>query len=531
MSDITATAIPAPTAPAQDAVSLKTWVGVWGAIVGAFIAVLNIQVTNSALQHIQGGIGTGGANGAWISTSYLIGEIIVIPLTGFLSQVFSMRRYFITNLVLFLIFSVLCAFAQNLGQMVVFRALQGFTGGVMIPMAFTHMAMSLPPSKQPIGMAGFALSATFAPAIGPTIGGWLTENFGWEFIFYMNLVPGLVMLVALLWALKPEAMKLDLLKKGDWTGIATLAVGLGALQTVLEEGNQEDWFGSDLIVRLTIVAVIGLALFVWIELHKPNPVVNLRLLTRRNFGFGTFANFFLGFGLYGSGFLLSLYLAQSQGYDAQQIGEVLMWTGLPQLVIIPFVPKLMQKFDARVLVSGGLILFAVSCFMNLWLSHNYAADQLLIPNIVRAVGMAFVLTPLSALAMAGMERANTPAASGLFNMTRNLGGAFGTATLVTFFTQREQFHSSIINSHVSLTDPQTVNRIAQLKQHFMSMGMTDPVAAGHQAIIAIGKTIKAQATLMGFSDTFALLGAMLVIAAVSVAFLKKAQPGGGGGAH
>jgi DHA2 family multidrug resistance protein len=326
-------------------------------------------------------------------------------------------------------------------------------------------------------------------------------------------------------------MKLDLLKNGDWIGIATLAIGLGALQTVLEEGNQEDWFGSDFIVRLSVIATVFLSLFIWIELHKPNPVVNLRLLTRRNFGFGTLSNFFLGFGLYGSGFLLSLYLAQSQGYDAQQIGSVLMWTGLPQLVIIPFVPRLMQKFDARVLVGVGLLLFALSCFQNLWLSRDYAADQLLIPNITRALGMAFVLTPLSALAMAGMERANTAAASGLFNMTRNLGGAFGTATLVTFFTKREQFHSAIINSHVSLTDPETVNRIAQMKQHFLSMGMTDPVAAGHQAIIAIGKAIRGQATFMGFSDTFALLGTMLVLAAIFVAFLKKAQPGGGGGAH
>lgn len=517
-------------APAEGTVSLKTWVGVWGSIVGAFIAVLNIQVTNSALLHIEGGIGTGGANGAWISTSYLIGEIIVIPLTGFLSQVFSVRRYFIVNLILFLIFSVLCAFAGNLGEMVVFRALQGFTGGVMIPLAFTLTVTSLPPSKQAIGMAGFALSATFAPAIGPTIGGWLTENFGWEYIFYLNLVPGSVMLAALWWALKPEPMRLDLLRKGDWTGIATLAMGLGALQTVLEEGNQEDWFGSTLIVRLTIVAAISLALFIWIELTKPNPVVNLRLLLRRNFGFGTFSNFFLGFGLYGSGFLLSLYLAQAQHYDAQQIGEVLMWTGLPQLLIIPFVPVIMRKFDSRVLVSGGLVLFAISCFMNMWLSRDYAADQLLLPNIIRAVGFAFVLTPLSALAMAGMEHANAAAASGLFNMMRNLGGAFGTAMLVTFYTKREQFHSAVINTHVSLGDPETVSRLESLKQYFMSQGVSDPVAAGRQAIIAVARTVRAQAELMGFADTFALLGVMLVIAAVSVAFLKKAN-GGGAGAH
>jgi DHA2 family multidrug resistance protein len=190
----------------------------------------------------------------------------------------------------------------------------------------------------------------------------------------------------------------------------------------------------------------------------------------------------------------------------------------------------MRMVDGRVLVSGGLVLFAVSCFMNLWLSRDYAADQLLLPNIIRAVGFAFILTPLSALAMAGMERANAAAASGLFNMMRNLGGAFGTAMLVTFYTKREQFHSAIINSHVSLGDPETTARLAALKQYFMTHGLSDPVAAGRQAIITIGRTVRAQAELMGFADTFALLGVMLVIAAVSVAFLKKAN-GSGAGAH
>ncbi len=515
--------------PVDETVSFKTWVMVFGAILGAFVAVLNIQVTNSSLLHIEGGIGTGGANGAWISTSYLIGEIIVIPLAAYLAQVFSLRRYFITNIILFLIFSVLCAFATNLGEMVVFRALQGFTGGVMIPLAFTLAATTLPDSKKPIGMAGFAISATFAPAVGPTIGGYLTDTFGWQYIFYLNLIPGAVMLAALLWTLKPEPMKLHLLKTGDWTGIATMAIGLGALQTVLEEGNQEDWFGSAMIVRLTITAVIALSLFIWIELTKANPLVNLRLLTRRNFGFGTFSNFFLGFGLYGSGFLLSQYLAQAQGYNAQQIGEVLMWTGLPQLFIIPFIPKIMGKVDNRLLVATGLTVFAISCFMNLAITSDYAADQLFLPNVIRALGMSLVMTPLSALAMMGIAMSDVGSASGLFNMTRNLGGAFGTAVLVTFLTKREQFHSNIINSNVSLSDPETVSRLAGLTQHFMSLG-ADSATAAQQALVSIGHIIKGQAYLMGFADTFALLGVMLVLGAVSVVFLKKAG-GSAAGAH
>ena len=513
-----------------DQVPLKTWIGVWGATLGAFMAVLNIQITNSALHNIEGGIGTGGTNGAWISTAYLIGEIIVIPLTDFLSRVFSMRRYLLVNVVLFLMFSVACAFSQNLGQMIVLRGLQGFTGGVLIPLAFTIMAISLPLSKRPIGMAGFALSATFAPAIGPTIGGYLTENYGWEWIFYLNIVPGVVMFAALFWALPASPMKLDLLKRGDWLGIGVLAVALASLQTVLEEGNQEDWFGSAFIVKLSIVAAIASAAFIWIELTRPEPVVNLRLLTDRNFGFGSISNFFLGFGLYGSGFLLAQYLAQAQGYNSQQIGAVVMWTGLPQLVLIPLVPLLLKKIDGRVLVSAGLTLFAVSCFMNLELSRNTAADQLFLPNVIRAVGMAVVLGPLAGLATAGIARVDMGGASGLFNMMRNIGGAFGTAMLLTFYTQREQYHSNVINANVSLVDPATRARLSALTQHFITQG-SDATEAGRQAVIAIGHTIRAQATLMGFGDTFGLLGVMLVFAALSVLLLKKAGAPSSSAAH
>jgi len=202
---------------------------VLGATLGAFMAVLNIQITNSALANIEGGIGTGGVNGAWISTAYLIGEIIVIPLTDFLSRAFSPRRFLLGNIILFTLFSILCAFAANLGQMITLRALQGFTGGVLIPLAFTIIVTLLPKSKQPIGLALFAIGATFAPAIGPTIGGYLTETYNWHYVFYLNAVPGAMMFAALYWALEPAPMNLRLLKDGDWTGIATLAIGLAAL--------------------------------------------------------------------------------------------------------------------------------------------------------------------------------------------------------------------------------------------------------------------------------------------------------------
>ena len=355
----------------------KVWLAVIGATLGAFMAVLNIQIVNASLPDIQGAIGAGIDDGGWISTSYLVAEIVVIPLSGLLAPVFSMRRYLLANTVLFLVFSAACAFAQDLPQMIVLRAMQGFSGGVLIPLAFTIILTMLPRAKQPIGLAMFAVSATFAPAIGPTIGGYLTENCGWQYIFYVNLVPGAIMLATLVPSLPRAPMQLGLLRDGDWPGIVTMAIGLGSLQTVLEEGNKDDWFGSPFIVRLSVVAAIALSLFIWIELTTQKPLLNLRLLLRRNFGLGSVSNFLLGVALYGSVYLLPNYLSQMQGYNAEQIGMVLAWTGLPQLLIIPFVPLLMRRFDARLLVALGLCLFAASYFMNINMDQNYSGPQLL----------------------------------------------------------------------------------------------------------------------------------------------------------
>jgi DHA2 family multidrug resistance protein len=240
-----------PPAAANRA-SVTTWIAVLAAMIGSFMAILNIQITNASLLNIEGGIGTGVDNGSWISTSYLIGEIVVIPLTDFLSRVFSFRRYMIASAALFAAFSVACAFTHDLPSMIAMRGLQGFAGGVLIPMAFTLVLTKLPKPQQPVGLAIFALSVTFAPAIGPTIGGYLTENYGWQTIFFVNVIPTAIMVGALYLTLERAPMQLKLLKEGDWTGILTMAIGLSALQTVLEEGNKDDWFASPFIQRLAV---------------------------------------------------------------------------------------------------------------------------------------------------------------------------------------------------------------------------------------------------------------------------------------
>ncbi len=529
-SAVSASGASAPVArPAMS--PLRMWTAVVGSTLGAFMAVLNIQIVNASLADIQGAIGAGTDDGGWISTSYLIAEIVVIPLSAWLARVFSVRIYLLTNAIFFLLFSVGCAFAANLQQMIVLRAIQGFSGGVLIPMAFTIIITLLPKPKQPIGLALFALSATFAPAIGPTIGGYLTENWGWEYIFYVNLVPGILM-VGMLWASLDRApMNLSLLAKGDWPGIITMAVGLAALQTVLEEGNKDDWFGSPFIVRLSVIATVSLTLFLIIELRAAHPLLNLRLLARRNFGFGIVANFLMGVALYGSVFILPIYLTRIQGYNSEQIGMVLAWTGIPQLILIPLVPRLMKRVDARLLIVVGFALFAASNFMNIYMTSNYASDQLFWPNIVRAVGQALAFTPLTAIATAGIEQENAGSASALFNMMRNLGGAVGIAALQTFLTKREQFHSNILTNSVSAFEEATRARVANLTNYFMNHGVSDQALATHKAIVAIAASLRKQANIMAFSDTFFLLGVALVIALVASLLLKKPGHLSGGAAH
>ena len=523
---------PIPVAATRQGASARDWIAVGACMIGAFMAILNIQITNASLLDIEGGIGTGVDNGAWISTSYLIGEIVVIPLTDYLSRVFSFRRYLLVNAVLFPLFSIGCAFTHDLGSMIVMRGLQGFAGGILIPMAFTMVLTKLPKVQQPIGLAIFALSVTFAPAIGPTIGGYMTENYGWQTIFFINAVPSAVMVLALALTLDKTPMQLGLLRQGDWAGIVTMAIGLAAFQTVLEEGNKDDWFASPFIFRLGIVAAVFLGAFVAIELTVEKPLVNLPLLARRNFGIGVLVNVLVGFALFGSVYILPQYLGQVQHYNAEQIGNVLAWTGLPQLLLIPLVPLLMKRFDARYIGFLGIAIFAASCFMDTTLSLDTAGDQFWIPNIVRAIGQALVLTPISAITTAGIAPSEAGAASGLSNMLRNLGGAVGTATLATVLTKREQFHSNIIGSSVNLFRDEVRQRLDTMTSYFMSHGISDRAAATRQAIVALGNTVKRQALIMGFSDTFAVIGVLLAIAAVALLFAKKAQPGAGGaGAH
>jgi DHA2 family multidrug resistance protein len=525
-----ATAIQASGTPAADAIPARSWIAVMGGMLGAFMAVLNIQVVNSSLANIQGGLGASLDEGSWISTSYLIAEIIVIPLTGWLAQVFGLKRYILGNVALFVAFSMACAFAPNLETMILLRALGGFFGGALIPVAFSIILTLLPPAKRMIGFALFGLTATQAPSVGPALGGWLTDNYGWEYIFYLQIVPGAIMFLMLMRGLDGAPLRLSLLKKGDWLGIGCMAVGLAALELMLEEGNREDWFESEFIVRAGAVAAVFLTAFVVLQLTRKEPFVDLKLFKDRNFAVGSTINTILGIGVFGTVYLVPNYLAQVQGFSSFQIGETMMWLGFPQLIIVPLVLRLSARVDGRVLIGIGCAMFAASCFMNIHMTADSAYDQMKWSNIVRALGLPFIMQPVSGAAMAGIAAAQAGSASGLFNVMRNLGGAVGIALVGAVLTWRQHFHSNVIGEHLSVLDPATQERMAALSSQFAASG-AGPELAELRAVAAMAGAARRESFVMAFSDCFFLIGAAFVVALALVILLRRAEPGGAGGGH
>jgi DHA2 family multidrug resistance protein len=499
-------------------------------MLGAFMAVLDIQITNASIRDISGAIGATLDESSWISIAYLVPEIIVIPLTAWIASIFGLRRYLMATSILFLIFSVLCGQAWSLGSMIVFRAGQGFFGGALIPLGFTAVLQMLPQSKHAIGFSLFGLTAMFAPSIGPSIGGWLTDNWGWEWNFYLNLLFGPFLIAAVWYGFPAVPIRWEKLRQVDGWGIALMAIGLGALTTFLEEGTRDDWFGSAFITRLAIVAAIALPLFVIWQLRAKTPVTDLRLLGTRNFGLGSVINLVLGASLYGSIFLLPLYLGSVQGYGAADIGATLIWGGMPQLLIIPFLPWFMRRIDARWLIAYGLVMFGASCLLNTSMSADFAHDQLRWSLFIRALGQPFILIPVSALATTGLPQAKTAGASGLFNMLRNLGGSLGIALLSALLTIRERFHSNRLGEAISVYNPLTQERLNALTAKFVSAG-SDVGTAGQQAIAALDGVVRREATLMAFNDCFQLLGIVLIAATVAAFLCGPVRSQGAPGSH
>ena len=509
-----------PSAPAlEPEASARTWIACSAAVLGVFMAILDTQVTNASLRELRAALSATQEEGAWMTTSYLAAEVIVIPITGYFIRVFGARTYMLGNAVLFLLFSTLCAFAWNLPSMIIFRAFQGLTGGALIPTAMTLILTQLPLRQRTVGMACLMLSSTMAPAFGPTLGGILTTLYGWPSIFLINWVPGLLMVAGLAYGLEHTPTQLSLLREADWLAIGSMSLGLGSLIVFLEEGNSSDWLASGMIRVCLLFAVTGMAVWIATQLMSDKPFVNLRLFARGTFGVSSLVGAAAGMGLYGSTFVLPLFLSEVAGYNSLQIGTVVMWMGLPQILVMPLVAGLARRFDNRAICAVGMLFFAASCFMNATIDATTGHDQLVFSQVLRATGQPLIILTLSNFAIHRMELANLSSASSLYNMSRILGGAVGTAVLASAITWREHLHSARIGEAVMAQASAVQERLGLLAGRFLGFS-GDPAAAYQQAVAALDRIVRREAHVMAYADSFFILGWVLLGA---IALLAKAE--------
>lgn len=507
--------------PVSEHVSLRAWVAVLGGVVGCFMAGMNVHVTNASLPQVRGSLGASFEEGSWITTAYLVAEIIVIPMGGWLVSVFSMRRVLMVGTGGFILFSIACSLAQDIGTMIVARALQGAFGGVLIPLSFQIIATELPPARLPFGMALFAVANNVAQAAGPSLGGWLTEAYDWRWIFYLQVPPGLLLLAAIGWATPRSPAALDRLRKGDWAGIATMAVGLAALQIMLEEGGRKDWFASPFIANAAVVAALGLIAFVAIELYRRDPFINLRLLARYNFGIASLMQFMFGAVVFGVVFLVPNYFAETQGYNAQDIGLTMIPYGLVQLVMSFATPPLMRLTSARTIIMLGFAIMAAGCLMNIHLDGDAAANVIVPSLVVRGIGQSFIVVALGVMAVNGLEKSEMGSASGLFSTVRNVGGAIGIALAGQFVVEREKLHAARIGDTVTPFSPAFRERMVEWVQA-LAHHQLDRHGALHakaaeplrqKALAMMDQAVHHQALLLAYSDAFLVAGICMLLCA------------------
>lgn len=498
----------------EEQVSLRAWVAVIGGLFGCFMAGMNVHVTSAALPEIEGALGATFEEGSWISTAYLVAEITMIPLTAWLVQVFSLRKVMLVGSTVFLISSVSCALAPSLSAMIALRVIQGASGAVLIPLSMQLIITELPASKIALGMALFSLSNSVAQAAGPSIGGWLTDLYSWRWIFLLQLLPGVALLAAVGWSIPAQASQPHQLRQADWLGIAAMALGLGALQVVLEEGGREDWFDSGFIVAFSITAVVALALFIQRQLWGDRPFINLRLLASYNFGVASLAMAVFGAATFGLVFLVPNYLSQVQGYNAREIGTSLIAYGLVQLLLAPLLPRLMRWLNAKLLVASGFAIMALGCWLGAHLSADAAKNVIIPSTVVRGLGQPLIMVALSVLAVKGLDKAQAGSASALISMLRNLGGAVGTALLTQLVSLRERFHSERIGESLTVFDTALQQRLPT--------GIVDAQSPDDLGVLALlDQSIRQQAYLMAYSDAFYVACVALAVCAVASLLLRQ----------
>jgi len=515
-------AAPALAAPTPEHVSPgRALLGVLMPVLGSLLLTLDLQMTNAALtQVIQGELAFTPDEATWISIAYVSAELIAIPLAGWLGQVFSHRWYLTVNAALFVGCSLACAMSWDLSSLMVFRSVLGFVAGGFTALAFTRVLTHLPRAKQHIGFVMTSITTGLPVSIGPLVAGWLVNDYQWQYIYYLNVPLGLLVMAGLWHWIDPQPMQLPRLKQIDWLGTAVMAVSMMSLVTVLERGNTENWFDSEFIVRLSITSVLLLTLFCWIELQSSKPLINLRLLRERTFALANVFNLAVGLVLAYS-FVVTQYLGQVQGYNALQIGRLLLWGS----IVNPTIPKLIEHVETRLLLGIAVSIFVVSCFINITLTSDVAAHELFWSQFVRALGQPMMIAILAFIATDNIKKQQADSASAIFNTIRTLASTIGTATLGTLLTKREQFHSNRLVESVSMFNHQTQARLQELSQMFTGK-LGDPQAAQSQAVSMLRQTVRQQAYVMAFSDCFYFIGMGILLSGIVILFFKKIRKPG-----
>ncbi|HWR16045.1 MAG TPA: DHA2 family efflux MFS transporter permease subunit [Terriglobales bacterium] len=520
------------TAAAIDSVQerlVNPWIIAVAVMLGTFMEVLDTTVVNVSLPHIAGNLSASTEEATWVLTSYLVSNAIVLPMTGWLSNHFGRKRVLMVSILGFTVSSVACGMAPSLPLLILFRVIQGATGGGLQPLSQAIMLEAFPPDKRGKAMAFWGLGIVVAPMLGPVMGGWITENYSWRWVFYINLPVGLLaMLMSQAFIHDPKYIS----RKSqyvDYWGIGLLAVGMGALQIMLDKGQQEDWLSSNFIVWLMVAAIGGLVFFIINELFENQPIVNLRVFKNRSYATGVFMMTVLGFVLYGATVLIPIYLQQLLGYSALDAGWAMLPRGLGSFIAMPFVGILMSKVEPRKLLFIGLSVAAYS----LWdLSHvnlNAGYWDVFWPQFIQGMSMGFVFVPLTTVTHDSIPKEQMGNATSLFNLMRNIGASVGIAMVTTIVARQTQSNINVLGTSVNPSNPAATQMTDAARAWFMSQGM-DSTTAGKQAVGALWGEVQRQASMVSFIHAFRFLAIMFVAVLPLILIMRKTSGKGGGGA-
>lgn len=513
-------------APAEKP-AINPWVIAGVVMLATFMEVLDTSVANVALPHIAGSLASTPDESTWVLTAYLVANAIVLPLSGWFSTLFGRKRFYMTCVLLFTISSALCGLAPSLGALILFRILQGLGGGALQPVSQAILRETFPREKQGMAMAVYGMGVVLAPVVGPTLGGWITDNYTWRWIFLINIPVGICsLLLTSLLIFDPPYLVRKTLKDGiriDYIGLGLLAAGLGALEITLDEGQRNDWFSSGAIVASTIIAIVALVSVVLWELRQKDPVVDFHLLKDRNFAISTLTMFMLGFVLYGSTTALPLFLQTLLGYTAMQSGMALSPGGVAIMVMMPIVGFLMAKIEARWLVIFGLMISAYGLFQMTEFDLTIDFRHAMMARVVQSLGLAFLFVPINTMAFYFIAKQNTSYATGLINLARNVGGSSGIAISTTMVARRQQFHQARLIENLNPLNPAYQSNLEAMKQLFVSKG-SDAVHATAQAQQMMYNMVQRQATLLAFLENFRLLAFTFLAVIPLMFFMKRIRP-------